>query len=236
MEDGSPLRENEPWRKSKLLGSLLCSNKDIIHMINLANVAFSSFKKVWIQGSKVSLERKLQIYEAQMISVLLYNSSCWAAPKFIMEKLDICHRKHLRSILNIRWPVSVISNKALYKRCGTKPLSSRVVTSRMKMLGHVLRSPENSPAHTALCFADNTVNSGNIKGRVVRPSLNLLNVLKKDIESLNKYVNSNNDIIDIENIVMEHLDIKQITLNNYTDILALRQLAYNRKVWRDQFL
>ena len=104
------------------------------------------------------------------------------------------------------------------------------------MLGHVLRSPENSPAHTALCFADNTVNSGNIKGRVVRPSLNLLNVLKKDIESLNKYVNSNNDIIDIENIVMEHLDIKQITLNNYTDILALRQLAYNRKVWRDQFL
>ena len=153
-----------------------------------------------------------------------------------MEKLDICRRKHLRPILNIRRPRSVISNKALYKRCGTKPLSSRVVASRMKMLGHVLRSPENSPAHTSLCFAVNMLNSGNIKGRIGRHSLNLLSVLKKDIDSLKLCVNSENDIVDVDDIGMEHLDLKQVTLNNYTDILVLRQLVYNRIVWRDQFL
>ena len=60
--------------------------------------------------------------------------------------------------------------------------------------------------------------------------MNLVNVLKKDIESLNIYVNSKNDIVDIDNIVIEQLDVKQITLNNFTDILVLRQLAYNRVV------
>ena len=86
-------------------------HKDIINMINLANVAFTSFIKVWIQGSKVSLEQKLQIYEAQVITVLLYNSSCWAASKFIMEKLDIIGNTSVQYL-----------TPALYKRRGTKPL------------------------------------------------------------------------------------------------------------------
>ena len=152
LADGTPLRGNEEWCSTKLLGSLMCSTKDIIRRCTLGNIAFNNFKKVWM-NSKITLDKKLKVYEAQVVSVIMYNSSCWATPKAVLEKLDVCHRRHLRQIMNIRWPRSMISNKTLYDRCNSTHLSIRAELSRWKMLGHVLRSPENSPAQAALCFA-----------------------------------------------------------------------------------
>ena len=99
--NGVKVAGNESWRSSKLLGSLLCSTKDIFHRIHLGNIAFSNFKKVWLQGKRISLQRRIQVYEAQVVSVLMYGSCSWAAPKYVLEKLDTTHRRHLRSILNI---------------------------------------------------------------------------------------------------------------------------------------
>ena len=85
---GVKVAGNEPWRSSKLLGSLLCSTKDIFHRIHLENIAFSNFKKVWLQGKRISLKRRIQVYEAQVVSVLMYGSCSWAAPKHVIEKLN----------------------------------------------------------------------------------------------------------------------------------------------------
>ena len=38
----------------------------------------------------------------------MYNSSCLVAPKALLEKLDVEHRRHLRSILNYNY-LGVIS-------------------------------------------------------------------------------------------------------------------------------
>ena len=114
---GAKIAGNEPWRSTKLLGSLLCSTKDILHRIQLGNVAFANFRKVWLQGRKISLKRKLLIYEAQVVSVLMYGSYSWAAPKHILEKLNICHRRHLRSILNVR---------SGHMSCQTRPCTRHV--------------------------------------------------------------------------------------------------------------
>ena len=54
-EHGTPLVDNEPWRSSKLLGSLLCSIKDIERRIILANSAFSNLKNIWQKRKKISL-------------------------------------------------------------------------------------------------------------------------------------------------------------------------------------
>ena len=137
----------------------------------------------------------------------MYNSSCWAAPKVVLEKLDVCHRKHLRQIMNVRWPHSLMSNKTLYSRCNTTPLSVRAEASRWKMLGHVLRSPENSPAQAALCFAVESMNT--LPGRLGRHRINLLSLIKCDLQS------------------------RDLSLNSYDDILNLRILAHNRVVWKD---
>ena len=206
--DGTPLAKDEEWRVSKLLGLLLCSTKDILHRINLGNIAFNKFKAVWIQGKRISLNRKIQIYEAQVVSVIMYGSSSRAAPKYILEKLDICHRKHLRHILNYRYPY-VISNKSLYERCNTVPLSERVRLYRWRMLGHVLRSPENSPAQVALTYA---VDGSNIyKSRRGRHQTNLFNIIRDDLSK--------------RGFSLKHLD----------DIFNLRSIASNRQVWQQLY-
>ena len=107
---------NEEWRTHKILGSLLCSEADIKTRCIASNIAFNKFKAIW-RGQNLSLDRKLAVYEAQVVSVILYNSGSWSATAKSIEKLDICHRKHLRSILNIKWPHGIISNVNLYQRC-----------------------------------------------------------------------------------------------------------------------
>ena len=71
----------------------------------------------------------------------------------------------MRQILKMTYPI-IITNKALYERCGVRPLSERVTYARWKMLGHVLRSDCSSPAQRALQFAVGAFNS--MKGRVGR--------------------------------------------------------------------
>ena len=209
MMDGvTPLRGNEKWCSAKLLGSLMCSTKDILKRCTLGNVAFQSFSKVWL-NSRIPLVKKLKVYEAQVISVIMYNCSSWAAPDIVMKKLDICHRKHLRKIMNVRWPCSMMSNNTLYRRCESKPLSERVKMSRWKMLGHVLRSPENSPAHSSLCFAVDAMKK--LTGRKGRHRINLLHQLKKDLLE------------------------RGYVFETYENIVQLRQVASDRLFWRNLF-
>ena len=207
---GQVYRGDEPWRTNKtLLGSLMCSVKDIKNRIFLGHVAFSKFDKIWLTGSKISVDRKIRIYEAQVVSILLYNCNSWAAPQTSLEELDVIHRRHLRRILNIRWPTGVISNNALYARCNVTPLSTRVNWFRWRMLGHILRSAEDSPAFLSMLFA---INSDNIMiGRLGRPSLNLLDVIRKDL-------------------VRKNLNNK---LRSITDFEDLRFLALDRRGWKE---
>ena len=173
---GEPVKDREPWRNCISLGSKLGCKEDIERRCNLANIAFRKYKAVWEQGPRISLDARLRIYEAQVVSVLMYNCSSWAAPKQTLHSLDVCHRKHLRNILNIRFPIC-ISNKTLYKRCNTAPLSERVSRARWKMFGHILRSQTNAPAMMALKFAV----SCDMRGRRGRHQTNLFSILKCDL-------------------------------------------------------
>ena len=206
---GKIYRGDEPWRTNKTLGSLMCPVKDIKNRIFLGHVAFSKFDKVWLSGSKISISRKIRIYEAQVVSILLYNCNSWAAPQKSLEELDVVHRRHLRRILNIRWPTGVISNATLYARCNVTPLSTRVNWFRWRLLGHILRGAEDSPAYLSILFA---INSDNIMiGRLGRPSINLLDVIRKDL-------------------IRKNLNIK---LQHVTDFENLRFLALDRKGWKE---
>ena len=207
-DDGVALSGNEPWRFCKSLGSLLCSTADIGRRIILAHSAFQSYSKLWFRGTKIPLKRKLVVYEAQVISVLLYNCSSWSAPKHVIEKLNVCQRKHLRTICNIYYP-GIISNRELYRRCETVPITERVRKARWTLLGHILRMDDNSPASLALRYA--ITSSDSFRGRRGRPRTNLLSIIQTDLE--------------------EH----SINLRNEEHLLELKLLAYNRTQWRNMF-
>ena len=129
---------------------------------------------------------------------MLYNSNSWSSTKVALNKLDVTHRRHLRQILNVRYP-GQISNKTLYKRCNVEKLSDRVSKYRWRMLGHVLRSDENTAAHQALSFAVET-DDGYYKGRVGRPRCNLFTLLRNDLFDRNLFIRNTDELNEVRDI------------------------------------
>ena len=72
--------ERHKWRGCKSLGSLLCSTKDVDRRIVLAEAAFRRLCSLWVRPQHVSIQRRLCLYEALVVSVVMYNASCWAVP------------------------------------------------------------------------------------------------------------------------------------------------------------
>ena len=108
------------------------------------------------------------------------------------------HRRHLRTIMNIKWPKGQISNQTLYKRCNVEKLSDRVAKQRWNMLGHILRSDENTPAQVALVFAINANNM--FENRLGRPRTNLFSTLVNDLGDRNILLNNCSELNDIKDI------------------------------------
>ena len=118
------------------------------------------------------------MYEALAVPVLIYNSSA-------LEKFDKAHRRHLRSILNYRYP-NFISNDNLYKRCNA--------------IGHVPRGPTDGPAYSSLRFAVNTLQ---LQGRRGRPQSNLFSPILKDPSVHRISLNSLQDLDYLRNIAQD---------------------------------
>ena len=213
-EWGNDVRGSEGWRNDVVLGTKLGSEEDIINRINKANTAFRSYDKLWRQGpkrSQISEERKLKLYESLVVSVQLYNCCCWSAPKRVLDSVDVAQRKHLRRLLNIFWP-QTISNDALYERCKMRPLTEKIEKARWTMLGHVLRSDNNTPAYQSFLFA--AFGCAGMKGRRGRHRSNLFDlIVKKDL-----------------------LIKRNIVLNDLDDFYNLVNLAKDRIGWRNLFL
>ena len=184
-------QKGEHLRCTTSLDSKLDSTPDILHRCNLGNATFRSFWVMWMRQPLIPLQKRLQIYHAVVVSVMLYNCGSWAAPQSILSTLDKCHRRHLRSILRIHWP-NTISNELLYSRCNTRPLSEMVRESRWRMLGHVLRMPPDTPAQQALQFA--VVGAQQFKGRRGRHQTNLLETIRTDLRSVNRRLAIDSDI------------------------------------------
>jgi len=119
--------------------------EDIDRRKQLAAAAYSSMYNTWKRRDKVSEKTRLRLYSAFVLPVLLYNCGTWGTTNTVLESLDAFHRRQLRSLLNIKWP-NRIPNAALYKRCGTEPISVKVKASRWRLFGHILRLPPTTPA------------------------------------------------------------------------------------------
>lgn len=158
---------SDEWKKVKKLGSLLGDEEDVNRRISLANTQFKSLEKIWGTCKNISLPIKLRVYNALVLSVLLYNAGTWGLNEKVSNKLNVLHRSHLRRIIGIRWP-KLISNDELYKRCESQPLCETIRKFRWQLFGHCLRLPLNTPAQIAMSYYCDTYTECKLdKGRTV---------------------------------------------------------------------
>ena len=102
-----------------------------------------------------------------------------------------------------------MSNANLYLRCNSVKLSDRVPKARWKLLGHILRSADDSPAALALKFA---VTTNCYKGPVGAHRKNLFKIIVNDLTR------------------------RGLKLNSLNDLNKLKILADDRVAWRNKFL
>ncbi|GFR95291.1 endonuclease-reverse transcriptase [Elysia marginata] len=142
-------KNEEDWKKVKKVGSLIDDNEDIERRKQLSSTALSRLNNLWLKDNKIKTATKIHLYKSLVKSILLYNCSTWALTHTEEEKLNAFHRKQLKKILNIKFPVK-ITNKSLYKNCQEKPLSLQILESRWKLFGHILRRHRDIPANKQL--------------------------------------------------------------------------------------
>ena len=89
----------------RYLGSEVMSSgrldEELRTRIGRASATFGQLFKIW--RSKISLKTKLRIYNAVVISTLLYGSETWATTISEEKRLDVFDNRCLRRILGVKW-------------------------------------------------------------------------------------------------------------------------------------
>ena len=164
------------------LGSLFNSagscGEEIRRRIGFATGKFYSLNKaVWKQRG-LGLKTKLRIYNATVISLLLYGAETWTCDQVTYDKLDAFNTKKLRYLLGKSR--DEISNLNVYKCTNSKPISELIKERRFKWAGHVRRMNDQR-IPKKLLFGE-VVNGKRGRGR---PALSWEKCLKSDCESRN---------------------------------------------------
>ena len=121
------------------LGSYISHNgnceKEVKVRIGRASSVFGKMKKVWA-NKHINLQTKLRLYEALILSTLLYSAELWPLTVTLSKKLEAAHHRWLRGILGITWRDKV-TNEEIRKRTGQSLLVNVIRERRLRWLGHV---------------------------------------------------------------------------------------------------
>ena len=113
------------------------TDEDIDDRIRKAAAAYGILSKIW-KTSNIGLKTKMQIFNSNVKSVLLYGSESWSLTKKREQKIQVFVNKCLRKILKIYWPQR-ISNVDLWTRTKQKQINIQIKQRRFKWIGHTLR-------------------------------------------------------------------------------------------------
>lgn len=147
--------QNQPLDDVELfcyLGSILDksggSKADISSRINKARQSFGQLKSVW-NSSYISRRTKLNIFNSNVKSTLLYGCETWNAATRDIQSVQVFVNKCLRKILHIYWP-RTISNNRLWSETGHQPIHLEIRHRKWSWIGHTLRKPATDIAKQAI--------------------------------------------------------------------------------------
>ena len=111
-----------------------------------ASRAFGALRCVF-ENPAISIRTKRVIYDACVLSVLLYGSESWPVLRRDEDRLDRFHYQYVRAILGVscmNQETDHITNSELRVRWGNSDLLSDILRRRrMQWLGHVARMPDD---------------------------------------------------------------------------------------------
>ena len=98
------------------------ATEDINKRIGKARQAFYRLRKIWI-SSILRRRTKMRIFQANVVSVLLYGCTTWKMTAADEHKLDVFVHTCLRRVLKIYWPTRM-SNEEVRRIAGVQKVSN----------------------------------------------------------------------------------------------------------------
>ena len=166
------------------LGSTLCHVGSLLPEINrrrgiAAGVMQGLHKPLW-RHRTISRRTKLRIYNASVLSVLLYGAETWPLNKTMEARVDGFDSRALRRIENIHWSQRV-SNQELRDRTRQPPASILAAKRRLRWYGHVQRMPDDHPTKVIYDFKPAAAGWARPRGA---PRTRWVDIVAKDLQQL----------------------------------------------------
>lgn len=124
------------------LGGILSQNAkiddEITSRISKASSSYGRLQqRLWSERG-IKLSTKIQVYQAVVLSTLLYGCETWTQYRAHVKKLEQFHMRSLRRICGISWR-DRIPNTDVLKRCNIGSIESVITRAQLRWSGHVAR-------------------------------------------------------------------------------------------------
>lgn len=143
MIDRLPISEVQHFR---YLGSHISADcqldDEINHRIQQAHCAFGRLRKRVFDNRNIKLQTKVSVYNAAVLSTLLYGSESWTLYRRHHRVMDKFHMTCLRRLLKITWRDKV-PNTTVLERTRSRTIETIIHQSQLRWLGHVIRMSDD---------------------------------------------------------------------------------------------
>lgn len=159
------------------ISSSLSLNSELNSRIGKASAAVARLsKRVW-ENPMLTIKTKTQVYQACVLSTLLYGTESWTLYARQERRLNTFHQRCLRRILGISWQDHV-PNKDVLEQAGTLSMFALLIKRRLRWLGHVTRMKDGRLPKDILYgeLATGSRPTG-------RPALRYKDVCKRDLKA-----------------------------------------------------
>ena len=140
------------------LGSLIpndgSSSRDITSRIAKAASVMYRLSNPLFRKHRISIQTKINMYRALVVSVLLYGSEAWATTLADRRRLDVFDMRCQRHLLCVFWQQH-ISNHSIRERTKQPTASSLLRQCRLRWFGHLHRTPFSLSARRVYDFNPN---------------------------------------------------------------------------------
>ena len=139
-------------KSMEILGCKIGNAEDIAKRITKANSLFQDLSRLWNKTRRDArtITMKIRLYNSLIVPILLYNGGTLALTEALETQLNICHRKHLRIILGVKYD-DRISNSKIYEITKTNPLSINLCKLRWSLLRKIIQN-DNSPCYKLIRY------------------------------------------------------------------------------------
>ena len=150
--------EIETVSEFQYLGSLIASSgrmdAEIEQRVARASRAFGALRKAVFLDKNLKSSTKRKIYNACVLSVLMYGAECWVPLRKHRGKLDVFHHRCIRTILGIsnrqQWSEQITMTEVRRRWGDEETAADKVKRRRLEWLGHLARMDDDRLSKSVL--------------------------------------------------------------------------------------